>query len=82
MSQQTANSGWGSRPSKKAAAAGQGIADLDKFVSGEKGDTVRLNVEIPKALRARVKAGCALEGREIKDVVTELLEQRFPVVKK
>ena len=76
MSQQTANPGWGSRPSKKASAAP--IAELDKFVSGGKAETVRLNVEIPKALRARVKSRCAMEGREIKDVVIELLEQRFP----
>ena len=54
------------------------MADLDKFVSGGKVETVRLNVEIPKALRARVKSRCALEGREIKDVVIELLVQRFP----
>lgn len=81
MSRQTGNSGWGSRPSKKSPAAAP-IDDLDKFVSGGKVETVRLNVEIPKALRARVKSRCALEGREIKDVVTELLEQRFPEEKK
>ena len=54
------------------------MAGLDKFVSGGKVETARLNVEIPKALRARVKSRCALEGREIKDVVIELLVQRFP----
>ena len=47
-------------------------------MSGGKEETARLNVEIPKALRARVKARCAMEGREMKDVVTELLEKRFP----
>ena len=77
MSQQTVNPGWGSRPSKKPSAAAP-MADLDKFVSGGKVETVRLNVEISRALRARVKSRCALEGREIKDVVIELLEQRFP----
>jgi hypothetical protein len=76
---QTANSSWGARPSKKkAAAAPADVATLDKFVNGRKEETVRLNVEIPRALRARVKARCALEGREIKDVVLELLQQRFP----
>lgn len=78
MSQQTANSSWGDRPSKKKGAAAPAVADLDKFVSGGKEETVRLNVEIPKALRARVKSRCAMEGREMKDVVTELLQQRFP----
>lgn len=76
MSQQTANS-WGTRPSKKKGDA-PSVAALDQFVSGGKEETARLNVEIPKALRARVKARCAMEGREIKDVVTELLEKRFP----
>jgi hypothetical protein len=79
MSQQTANTSWGSRPSKKnTAAAPATVATLDKFVNGGQEETARLNVEIPKALRARVKARCAMEGREIKDVVTELLQQRFP----
>jgi hypothetical protein len=77
MSQQAANTGWGSRPSKKNPGAA-GADDLDKFVSGGKTEMARLNVEIPKALRARVKSRCAMEGREMKDVVIELLEQRFP----
>jgi hypothetical protein len=50
---------------------------VDKFVSG-KARTKRLNVEIPASLHARMKARCALDGREIRDVVTELLLQRFP----
>jgi hypothetical protein len=76
---QTANSSWGARPSKKkAAAAPAAAATLDKFVNSGKEETVRLNVEISRALRARVKARCAMEGREIKDVVIELLQQRFP----
>ena len=79
MSQPTANTSWGQRPSSiKAPSGGPADADLDKFVSGGKEETARLNVEIPKALRARVKARCAMEGREMKDVVTELLEKRFP----
>lgn len=78
MSQQTANPSWGQRPSTKKATAAPNVADLDKFVSGGREETVRLNVEIPKSLRARVKARCAMEGREMKDVVIELLQQRFP----
>lgn len=79
MSQQRANTGWGDRPSKKKAAAEPvAVATLDKFVNGGENDTVRLNVEIPRTLRARVKARCAMEGREIKDVVLELLVKRFP----
>jgi hypothetical protein len=79
VSQQTANSSWGASPSKKSVAAAPGaVATLDKFVNGGKEETVRLNVEVSKALRARVKVRCAMEGREIKDVVIELLQQRFP----
>ena len=69
------NPTWGQRPTAKKPPA---TVDLDKFVNGGKEETARLNVEVPKALRARVKARCAMEGREIKDVVIELLEQRFP----
>jgi hypothetical protein len=79
MSQQTANGSWGVRPSKKNIEASPAtVATVDKFVNGAQEETARLNVEIPKALRARLKARCAIEGREIKDVVTELLQQRFP----
>jgi hypothetical protein len=71
---------WSRRPtSRKSAETSPNVAALDKFVNGGKEEVVRLNVEIPKSLRARVKAGCAMEGREIKDVVIEWLEKRFPV---
>ena len=67
---------WGSRPArgpKKTADA------LDAFVRAkDEGKTKRLNAEIPAALHARVKSGCALEGRDMTQVVIELLEQRFP----
>ena len=67
---------WGSRPArgprKKADA-------LDAFVRArDEAKTKRLNAEIPAALHARVKSGCALEGRDMTQVVIELLEQRFP----
>ena len=67
---------WGSRPArgpKNRAAA------LDAFVHAkDKGRTKRFNAEIPAALHARVKSACALEGRDMTQVVIELLEQRFP----
>lgn len=48
MSQQTANSSWGSRPStKKIVSAPSAGAALDTFVNGGKEETARLNVEIP-----------------------------------
>ena len=67
---------WGSRP----ARGPKNSADsLDAFVrAGDEGKTKRLNAEIPAALHARVKSGCALEGRDMTQVVIELLEQRFP----
>lgn len=67
---------WGTRPSRGSRGK---AAALDAFVhDGDKGRTKRLNAEIPAALHARVKSGCALEGRGITQVVIELLEQRFP----
>ena len=58
-------SGRGQDPSEKAAA--------ERFRGEE--ETARLNVEIPKALRCRIKAWCAVHGREMKDVVRERLEE-------
>jgi len=78
MPQRKTSGSWGERPSTKKPVAEVRSSDLDRFVSGHKNDAVRLNVQIPRSLRSRVKVGCAREGREIKDVVVELLEQRFP----
>lgn len=64
---------WGKKPAAKAP-------DLDKFVQGGagKGETARLNANIPAELHRRVKAQCALEGLDMTKVLIELLEQRFP----
>lgn len=67
-------SNWGARPSKKAPAAPEA---LDRFVSG-KGALVRINIRVTAELRARVKAGCASERKNVQDVLTEFLEKRFP----
>ena len=67
---------WGSRP---ARGRKDGADALDAFVRArDERKTKRLNAEIPAALHARVKSGCALEGRDITQVVIELLERRFP----
>jgi hypothetical protein len=66
---------WGKRPTaKKDAPKPVDAAALDKFVNGAKGKTARLNAEIDADLRARFKARCALEKREIRDVISELIE--------
>ncbi len=68
---------WGQRPSKKAATQ-QPIA-LDNFVNLSKGKaTKRLNLNIPASLHARIKAQCAIEGRDMTQALIELLESRFP----
>lgn len=41
------------------------------------GPSKRLTIDLPVGLHARVKAGCALRGVTIKDIVRELLEQEF-----
>ncbi len=71
---------WGKRPSKQATSQTSGIAALDSFVNPSEGKppAKRLNADIPAALHARVKAGCALEGKDITAVLIELLENRFP----
>jgi ParG protein len=74
---------WGQKPSRKIQTQPTSRAALDAFVNSKKakGATKRLNADIPAALHARVKAGCALEGRDITEVLIELLEARFPTIK-
>ena len=67
---------WGASPRKQEARS-EASAALDAFV-GSKGSTKRLNLDIPVALHTRIKVACALAGRDMKTVVTELLEQQFP----
>ena len=64
---------WGQRPSKKAA-------QLDSFVKQTqiKAATRRLNLNIPVSLHARIKAQCAMQGLDMTEALTELLEERFP----
>lgn len=67
---------WGSRPARGPKSDADA---MDAFVRAkDEGKTKRLNAEIPAALHARVKSACALEGRDMTQVVIELLEQRFP----
>ena len=39
--------------------------------------TKRLTIDLPAGLHARVKAGCALRGVSIKEVVREFLDREF-----
>ena len=41
------------------------------------GPSKRLTIDLPAGLHTRVKAGCALRGVTIKDIVREFLEQEF-----
>jgi hypothetical protein len=66
----TAETSWDERPSN-------GSADVEKFVHGGE-DYLRLNVQVPRSLRAHIKSWCALHGREIQDVVNEVLRKHFP----
>jgi hypothetical protein len=71
---------WGQRPSKKAEPQPQSSDALDSFVNSDKvKQTKRLNLNIPAALHARIKAQCALEGRDMTDVLIGYLEERFPL---
>jgi hypothetical protein len=71
---------WGKRPSKKAEDQKPATKVLDSFVNPAAAPkpTKRLNADIPATLHARVKAGCAMEGRDITEVLIELLASRFP----
>lgn len=42
------------------------------------GPTKRLTVDVPADLHKRIKVDCAATGRQISDVVRELLDQKYP----
>lgn len=69
---------WGKKPAadrKPVAPA----ADLDSLVTGQKPvQTRRLNLNIPTTLHSRIKAQCALDGRDMTEALIEILEARFP----
>ena len=71
---------WGKRPTKQRGGREKLLDKLDGFVDLNPKDnkTKRLNADIPAELHARVKAGCALEGKGITQVLVELLEKHFP----
>lgn len=69
---------WGQRPSSRAQAAPPNAASAEGFVQGAKGATIRLNLNIPRSLHARIKSQCALQGRNMTEAIMELLETHFP----
>lgn len=74
---------WGQRPSKKSDAAAPSKNALDSFVNPSKEKAAkRLNLNIPATLHARIKAQCALEGRDMTEALIEILEARFPAASK
>jgi hypothetical protein len=68
---------WGKKPSSQQPITP--APDLDSLVRGQKRpDTRRLNLNIPSALHSRIKAQCALDGRDMTEALIEILEARFP----
>src|SRR5690349_6615722 len=67
---------FGSRPRPKAEVA----PDPEQWVAQRHADEKmkRMTFDVPESLHKRVKAGCALRGVTIRDVVLALLEQEFP----
>ncbi len=54
-------------------------ADIDRLVTGQKPVmTRRLNLNIPVTLHTRIKAQCAIEGRDMTEALIEMLEARYP----
>jgi len=64
---------WGKKPRNESSSL---ATQMDAFVGGKK--TKRLNIIIPSELHTRVKAGCAIEGRDMTSILIEMLEKRFP----
>jgi hypothetical protein len=71
---------WGQRPSRNIVQTPSVPDALEAFVNPEeiKAATKRLNLNIPAGLHARMKAQCALAGRDMTEALIELLQERFP----
>ena len=50
---------------------------VKKPALADEGLTKRLNAEIPLDLHNQFKAQCSIEGREMKDVLIELIEEHL-----
>jgi hypothetical protein len=68
---------WGKKPAEKKSITP--ASDLDSLVMGKQSvQTRRLNLNIPAPLHSRIKAQCALEGRDMTEALIELLEAKYP----
>jgi hypothetical protein len=68
---------WGKKPGAPKPLAP--ATDIDRLVTGQKPVvTRRLNLNIPANLHARIKAQCAIEGRDMTEALIEMLEARYP----
>ena len=65
----------GQRPSQTAATADTWVRDRS---GADSAPHKRLTIDIPASLHARVKAGCAHRGTNMKKVVLDLLNREFP----
>jgi hypothetical protein len=67
---------FGSQPKPKPEIA----PDPDQWVESHTADEKqkRMTFDVPESLHKRVKAGCALRGVSIREVILELLEREFP----
>lgn len=68
---------WGKKPADKKTVVP--ATTLDNLVMGQKTvQTRRLNLNIPSSLHTRIKAQCAMEGRDMTEALIEILEARYP----
>jgi hypothetical protein len=72
---------WGQRPSSRVQTPVAGTSTADAFVKGAKSDILKFNFNMSRALHARMKVQCAIQGRNMTDVIIELLEAHFPAPK-
>lgn len=57
----------------------QGAALTTNGSEAEKEATARFTIDIPVSLHARIKSQCALNRQKMREVVLEMLEEKFPV---
>lgn len=68
----------GAKPSASKHAEADDWVNKRALVSDEQEPLKRLTLDIPSSLHSRIKSDCALKGRKMVDVITEMLESKFP----
>lgn len=69
----------GAKPTaSKHAEADEWVNKRATVLADDQEPLKRLTLDIPQNLHSRIKSDCALKGKKMVDVITEMLLEKFP----